>query len=173
MIPSQLLYILVGALFSGISTLCLSSYQDYKQSVRTRRILFSEMESMKGLLESMCEEENDKRSVRIQIDEQISTKMYEQHLPDLGRLRNEEIEPIMSFYRRMKSIQDSHETYNQTMEAETPVNREKRKEQSRDKWFASYSISLTSEKALEDINRAQKAREKTSFLRYLISQSGS
>lgn len=169
MIPSQLLYILVGALFSTISTLCLSSYQDYKQSIRTRRVLFGEMESMKGLLESMSREDNDKRSVRTQIDEQISTKMYEQHLPNLGRLRDDEIEPVISFYRQMKSIQDSHETYNQAMDAETPEDREKRKEQSTNQWFASYSIHVASEKALKNLAQAQKARKKTSFVRYILS----
>lgn len=169
MIPNQLLYIAVGALFSAVSTLALNSYQGYKQSKRTRRILFAEMESMRELLESMRDEDNDKRSVRIQIDEQISTKMYEQHLPNLSHLTDDEIEPVISFYQRIKSIQDSHQTYNQAKEADTPDDKEERKEQSRSQWFSSYSVASASEKALEDLKNAQKAREQTSFPRYLLS----
>ena len=168
MIPNQLLYILVGALFSAFSTLALSSYQDYKQSERTRKILYAEMESMRELLESMRDEDYDNRSVRTQIDDQVSTKMYEQHLPNLCRLTEEEIEPVISFYRRMNSIQDSHQTYNQMRDAETPDDKENQHQQSRKEWFSSYSVGITSEKALEDLKDAQEARERISFPRYLL-----
>ena len=169
MIPSQLLYILLGAVFSAVSTLTLNSYQDYKQSERTRKILFAEMESMKELLESMADEDEGGRTIRTNIDEQISSKMYEQHLPNLSHLTNEEIEPVISFYRRVRSIQDYHQIYNQTRQEDTPNNKEERVDQSRRQSFSSYKVGWSSEKALEDLEAAKEARKKTSFIRYILS----
>ncbi|TKX35136.1 hypothetical protein EXE51_15795 [Halorubrum sp. CGM5_25_10-8B] len=116
--------------------------------------------------------DEDKRTVRNQIDEQISTKMYEQHLPNLSRLSDEEIEPVMSFYRRMKSIQKSHQTYNQMEEADSPSDKEGQREQSRSQFFSSYSVGLGSKKALNDLEKAKEAREEMSFLSYLLSGLG-
>jgi hypothetical protein len=127
------------------------------------------MESMKEILESMAEEDKDTRSVRLHIEHQISTKMYEQHLPNLGRLTDDEITAVMSFYRRMKSILESHQKYNEAKKAETPENKEKRKEQSRQEWFSSYSIHVTAQKALEDLSAAQDARKEVNFWQYILS----
>jgi len=167
MIPEQLVWILAGAFFSAISTLVLSIHREYRQSIRTRRVIFNEMESMEGLLSSLKNEENDSRAVRIQIEQQVSTKMYEQHLPHLGRLTDNEIGAIMSFYQKMNYILDSHQTYNQAKESETPEDREKRKEQSREEWFSSYSISLSAKDALENLEEAREAREDLSFWQYV------
>lgn len=167
MIPNQLLFILIGALFSAVSTLLLSTYQEYKQSVRTRRVLFGEMESMKTLLNSLVEEHEDTRPIRIQIEHQISTKMYEQHLPNLGRLTDDEIAAVMSFYRRMNFILDSYQTYNQMRKLKTPKDREKRKEQSRQEWFSSYTVYETAQRALVDLRAAQETRENITFWEYL------
>ena len=167
MIPGQLLWILVGAFFSAISTLVLSIHREYRQSIRARRVIFNEMESMEDLLNSLKDEENDSRPVRIQIEQQVSTKMYEQHLPHLGRLTDDEIGAIMSVYQRMNYILDSHQTYNQAIESEVPEDREKRKEKSREEWFSSYNISTSAKNALEDLEEAREARENLSFWQYV------
>lgn len=170
MIPSQLLYILVGALFSAISTLCLTTYREYKQSVRTRRVIFTEMESMKGLLETMSREDKDERPTRVHIHRQLSTKMYDQHLPNLGRLTDKEITAVMSFYQRVTYILESHQTYNEIRQSDTPDDDEKRRKQLQMKWFSSYSIQPTVKRALLDLRAAEAARNEMGFLEYILSR---
>ncbi|MFC6613687.1 hypothetical protein ACFQAS_01720 [Halopenitus salinus] len=123
---------------------------------------------MEELLKSLAEEENDIRSVRIQIEDQVSTKMYDQHLPYLGRLTDDEIGHVMAFYRQMSYILDSHQTYNQAREADTPDNRDERKRQSREEWFSSYNISLSAENALSNLQDARNVKEDVNFFRYVV-----
>ncbi|MFU1782600.1 hypothetical protein ACM16X_14545 [Haloarcula japonica] len=160
MIPVQLVYIIVGALFSAIATLALTTYKEYKQSVRTRRVLFAEMESMKDLLERTAEEDRYTRPIRLQIEQQISTKMYDQHLPNLGRLTDDEIGAVMSFYKNMEYITQAHQVYNQSRVSEDLPDMDSEK-------FDSYMIKMSAERALLDLRAAQYFRGDINYIQYL------
>ena len=90
--------------------------------------------------------------------------MYNQHLPNLGRLTNDEIGAVMAFYRRVESLMDSHQTYNQVKLSEDSEEVEAFDNQ---KMFASFGVKVSAERALLDLRAAQYFRGDVNFLQYL------
>lgn len=166
-IPNQLLYILIGAVFSSISALTLRTYQEYKQSVRTRRVLFSEMESMGDLLEELDNESVDNRPRRSHIEHQISTKMYDQHFTNLGRLTDGEITPVREFYQQVSYLRKSYLKYNQVKRDIISSDESMTKWQREQKVFSSQNIGRGANEALEQLEKAKSAREDMSFWQYI------
>lgn len=159
---TELLYIGVGALFSATAAVAVNSYRRHKQANEARRAILEEMKSMETILNDIDKEHKDRRPIRTQIDTEITTKMYDQHMPTLGRLTREEIQPVISFYRNLNTIRESHLVYNTIREAETPESREERSRQKDRESLSSLNLEIASSKALEDLEAAKNRLEERS-----------
>ena len=117
-ISPQLGNILIGSVFTVLSTITVQKYRAVRQVQKTRTAIKNEILSSKGTLDSIHEDvsNNDDIAVRKDIGKSLSRKMYQQNLSELGNLSDEEVENTLLYYQEIERLVSSHERYNAVRE---------------------------------------------------------
>ena len=152
MVSAQFQNILFGSLLTLLITFLVQYYRDKRSQLRTRQALKGEIKAARGRLDRMSDGFNETETKREQLEISLSSKMYNQHLPQLGGLSEKEIELIIEYYQSVEQIIESQNRYN------TLIGRKYRNEgepgegvlrESDEKMFLKFNIEIAVKEAVD------------------------